>query len=133
MYTDIKKEHSYLDRLVLVHDIINIFAHEAYSSNNPKENELGDMMHKASDEINDEINELILFGEDSDFIRSNNTELSKETHALILDIFTRMKFNKGFDKLGLAAMSNREIIWYTVSRALAVRRDSLFSFYPCFI
>ena len=101
MYTDIKKEHSYLDRLVLVHDIINTFAYEAYSSNNPKENELGSMMHKASDQLNDEINELLLHGEDSDFIRSNNTELSKETHALILEIFTRMKFKKGFDKLGL--------------------------------
>tara|TARA_R100000231_G_C5328749_1_gene165696 strand:- start:342 stop:653 length:312 start_codon:yes stop_codon:yes gene_type:complete len=101
MYTDIKKGHSYLDRLVLVHDVINIFAHEAYSSNNPKESKLGAMMHKASDQLNDEINELLLHGENSDFIRSNNTELSKETHALILEIFTRMKFKKGFDKLGL--------------------------------
>ena len=101
MYTDILKEHSYLDRLVLVHDIINTFAYEAYSSNNPKENELGAMMHKASDQLNDEINDFISLGQDSDFIRSNNTELSKETHALILEIFTRMKFKKGFDKLGL--------------------------------
>ena len=91
---DTSREYSYLDQLVLVHDVINIFAYEAYSSNNPKENELGSMMHKASDQINDEINELLLFGEDSDFIRSNNTELSKETHALILDVFTRMKFKR---------------------------------------
>ena len=101
MYTDIKKGHSYLDRLVLVHDIINTFAYEAYSSNNPKENELGSMMHKSSDQLNEEINEFILDGQDSDFIRSNNTELSKETHAVILEIFPRMKFKKGFDKLGL--------------------------------
>ena len=86
MYTDIKKEHSYLDRLVLVHDIINTFAYETQLKQS-KENELGSMMHKASDQINDEINELLLHGEDSDFIRSNNTELSKETHALILEIF----------------------------------------------
>ena len=101
MYTDILKGHSYLDRLVLVHDIIKTFATVAYISNNPKENQLGDMMHKASDQLNDEINDFISLGQDSDFIRSNNTELSKETHALILDIFTRMKFKEGFDELGL--------------------------------
>ena len=101
MYTDIKKEHSYLDRLVLVHDIINTFAYEAYSSNNPKENELGSMMHKASDQINDEINELLLHGEDSDFIRSEGIKLRKETRAMILNVFTRMKFKEGFDELGL--------------------------------
>lgn len=95
------KEYSYLDRLVLVHDIINAFSYEAYSSQNPTENELGKALLKSCDQMNDEINELILNGEDSDFIRSNNTKLSKETRAMILNIFTRSKFKKGCDELGL--------------------------------
>lgn len=98
---DTSREYSYLDQLVLVHDVVNIFAYEAYNSNNPKENELGKALHKASEQMNDEINELILFGDDSDFIRSEGNKLSKETRAMILNVFTRMKFKEGFDELGL--------------------------------
>tara|TARA_Y100001937_G_C7132412_1_gene338245 strand:+ start:943 stop:1290 length:348 start_codon:yes stop_codon:yes gene_type:complete len=99
-----KSKTDEIDSLVLAHDVIKIFASEAYwFSDDPHENEIGRLLNEANEKINDKINELLFAGQDSDFIRTddNFTGTDKKARAILCRIFTRMKFKEGFDELGL--------------------------------
>ncbi len=89
------------DELVLMHDVLKIFTTEAYCSNDNFENEIAKILYQGIDQLQVKINDLILKGRDSDFIRTNDCKINKETRAAILKVFTRMKFKEGFDELGL--------------------------------
>lgn len=98
-----KHKNADLDQLVLMHDVLKIFATEAYCSNDPAENEISHHLNNGIDKLNDKINELILSGFDSDYIKTecNYIGNNAETRSIILRVFTRMKFKEGFDELGL--------------------------------
>ncbi len=99
-----KSKTDQLDQLVLAHDVIKIFADEAYYfSSDPHENEIGRLLNEAKEKMNDQINELIFSGQDSDFIRTddNFTGTDKKARAILCRIFTRLNFKEGCDELGL--------------------------------
>lgn len=98
-----KHKNADLDQLVLMHDILKIFATEAYSSNDPVENEISHHLHNGIDKLNDQINELILSGFDSDYIKTECNYIGNdaETRAILCRIFTRLNFKEGCDELGL--------------------------------
>jgi len=99
-----KSKTDEIDSLVLAHNVIKIFANEAYwFSDDPHENEIGRLLNEANEKLEDQINEKLLAGQDSDFIRSheNTTGRDKKSRAILCRIFTRMKFKEGFDELGL--------------------------------
>ena len=99
-----KSKTDEIDSLVLAHDVIKIFADEAYwFSDDPQENEIGRLLNETKEKMNDQISELIFAGQDSDFIRTedNFTGTDKKARAILCRIFTRLNFKDGCDELGI--------------------------------